>query len=265
MPYAVNNGVKLYWRETGSGPALLLIMGLGYSSDMWHHIEAGLAAHFRLVVFDNRGIGRSSPAAGPHLISTMAEDAAAVLDAVGIEQAFVLGMSMGGYIAQELVLSHPKRVKALVLACTACGGAHAVRPKQEVLDAAIARARMPAAEGVRAMIPYVYDPSTPQERIEADMVIRLAQYPDPDTYLGQIEGIRMWQSCDRLATLRVPTLILHGEHDELIPPANGQLLADHIRGSELHIIPHASHILPTDQPALIISLVTEFLYPQISK
>lgn len=262
MPFALNQGIRIHWRASGAGEPLLLIMGLGYSSEMWHHVEAGLAEHFRVIVFDNRGIGKSESAPGPHLIPDMANDAAAVLDAAGVDCAFVLGMSMGGYIAQELALSHPQRVQALVLGCTACGGAHVTSADQKVLDVLMERANMPPEQGIRAMIPYIYDSGTPKDRIEADMAVRLANYPDAETYLGQIEGVRLWNSCDRLQQLSVPTLILHGENDQLIPLANGRLLAKHIEGSELQVLDEASHIFTTDQPNRTVRWVTDFLNKQ---
>jgi pimeloyl-ACP methyl ester carboxylesterase len=259
MPYATNDGVRIHWRARGDGEPLLLIMGLGYSLDMWHHVEAGLAEHFRIILFDNRGIGKSDSTPGPHLISTMAEDAAAVLAAAGVESAFVFGISMGGFIAQELALRHPERVQALVLGCTACGGPHVVRAGPEVLDTLVERVKLPVAESVRVMFPYIYDQHTPASRIEADLAVRLANYPDAETYLGQLAGIAQWQSCDRLQQLSMPTLILHGTSDRLVPPENGQLLADHIRGSVLRLIPDASHIFFTDQPDLTVDLVSQFL------
>jgi pimeloyl-ACP methyl ester carboxylesterase len=259
MPFTINEGVRLFWRESGSGEPLLLVMGLGYSSGMWHHVESGLARRFRVILFDNRGIGKSEAPPGPHLIPKMAEDAVAVLDAAGAESAFVFGLSMGGFIAQELALRYPQRVRALVLGATACGGPHVVRAKQEVQDMLQSRARMPAEQSIRVMIPYIYDASTPATRIEADLAVRLADFPDPNVYLGQLEGIRLWQSCDRLHNIRTPTLILHGQNDELVPPANAHLLAQHIKGSRLCLIPNASHVFTTDTPDQAVQLIAEFL------
>ena len=264
MPFATNGAVQIYWRATGQGQPLLLIMGLGYSSDMWYHIEAGLAEHFRVIVFDNRGIGKSPVVPGPHLVPTMAADAAAVLDAAGERSAFVFGLSMGGFIAQELALANPERVRALILGCTACGGAHVVPAKPIVIETLMARAHMPPEQGIRAMLPYVYDAGTPPDRIESDLAMRLANYPDPEVYLGQIAGISLWQSCDRLHLLKMPTLILHGDGDLLIPPENGHLLHSHIANSRLIIIPRASHVFTTDQPETSIRHITDFLVSQKS-
>ncbi len=259
MPQVLSNGAELYWRSTGEGPPLLMIMGLGYSSGMWHHVEAALAEHFRVIVFDNRGIGRSGPAPAPILIEDMAADAATVLDAAGEASAHVFGLSMGGYIAQELALSRPERVRSLVLGATACLGEHAVSADQEVLDVLVARAHMAPEEGVRAMVPYIYDADTPRERIEQDLAVRLANWPDPETYLGQIEGVNRWTSSTRLDQLACPTLVLHGRNDRLIPMQNGEYLARHIPGAQLRVIDHASHVFTTDQPGVATQAITAFL------
>ncbi len=259
MPMTHHRDTPLFWRSRGSGEPLLLIMGLGYSSDMWQHVEEALAGRFRVIVFDNRGIGRSGSARGAIDISDMAADAAAVLDAAGEGSAHVFGISMGGYIAQELALSHPDRVDSLVLGCTASLGEGSVFADQEVLDVLMARAHMPPEEGVRAMIPYIYDSATPRERIEADMAVRLANWPEAETYLAQIEAVGRWSSHDRLDQLHTPTLILHGRNDRLVPPANGELLAKHIPGARLQLLDDASHVFTTDQPGLTVRLVSDFL------
>lgn len=259
MPFADNQGVKIFWRENGSGEPLLLIMGLGYTSDMWHHMEPKLAAHFRVVVFDNRGVGKSDAVAGPHLISTMAADAAAVLDAADVETGHIFGVSMGGYIAQEFALNYPTRVQSLIVGCASCGGEWAVPAKQEVWDVASARLKMPPEEAVRALVPFIYDPATPKERIEIDMAIRLRTYPSAESYNAQLEGIFQWDSYSRLGNLRAPTLVIHGEHDQLVPPENGRTLADLIPGAQLKMLPNASHMFTTDQPDEAIASILRFL------
>jgi pimeloyl-ACP methyl ester carboxylesterase len=262
VPFADNEGVRIFWRENGTGEPLLLIMGLGYPSDMWLHIEPKLAAHHRTIVFDNRGIGRSDSGRGPCLMTTMAADAVAVLDAAGVERAHVFGASMGGYIAQELALQHPRRVRSLILSSTACGGEHTVKAEQVVLDLVKARVNMSPEQGIRVLIPYIYHPATPTERIEADLAIRLRTYPSTETYAGQLQAIFEWESYDRLEQLRMPTLVLHGEQDRLVPPQNGRLLAEKIPGARLAILPNASHLLFSDQPEETADLILEFLGDQ---
>ena len=126
MGYASNNGVRIYFEEWGEGEPLLLIMGLGYTLDMWHRLRGPLAENHRVVAFDNRGVGKSDVPEPPYTVAEMATDAIAVLDAVGIRKAHVLGASLGGVIAQEVALSYPDRVISLILGCTSCGGPDAV-------------------------------------------------------------------------------------------------------------------------------------------
>jgi 3-oxoadipate enol-lactonase len=127
MPFVENQGAKLYWDEQGAGEPLLLIMGLSYPSYMWHRSRPVLASRYRSIAFDNRGIGQSEVPDGVYSISLMASDAAAVLDAAGVQTAHLFGVSMGGMIAQEFALQYPDRVRSLILGCTAAGGPHVVQ------------------------------------------------------------------------------------------------------------------------------------------
>src|SRR6185437_12359321 len=122
MPYATHQGVRIYWEEHGSGPPVLLIMGLSFTHEMWYRILPGLARQYRVILLDNRGIGRSDVPPGPYTIRQMAGDAAAVLDAAEITSANVIGASMGGMIAQELALCYPARVQSLLLGYHAAHG-----------------------------------------------------------------------------------------------------------------------------------------------
>jgi pimeloyl-ACP methyl ester carboxylesterase len=248
MPYATSSGTRIFWEEAGTGEPLLLIMGLGYSHEMWHRTLPVVSAHYRTILFDNRGVGKSDVPQGAYSIAQMAADAAVVLDAAGIARARVFGISMGGMIAQEFALNYPERVNRLVLGCTACGGPHSVSAERKVLDILMARATMTPDEGAEAMVPYIYDASTPRERIEEDLAIRRLHYPQATGYMGQVQAILAWSTFDRLAGIRAPTLIIHGETDQLVPPENARILAQHIAGSRLVMLPHASHIFVTDQP-----------------
>src|SRR5262252_10276559 len=134
MAFIDNQGAKIYWDEQGEGEPVLLIMGLGYPSDMWYRTRPLLSARYRTITLDNRGVGRSGMPPGPYPIALMASDAAAVLDASGHESAHVYGVSMGGMIAQEFALQYPERVRSLILGCTASGGPHAVRAEEEVIE-----------------------------------------------------------------------------------------------------------------------------------
>ncbi len=207
-----------------------------------------MAEHYRTIVYDNRGVGKSDVPAGPYPMAQMADDAAAVLDAAGVERAHVYGISMGGMIAQELTLNHPRRVRSLILGCTACGGANAVPAAAPVMQILMDRATMTPEEGVQAMVPFIYSTSTPRARIDEDLAIRRRTFPQAAGYLAQIQGVVAWSSFDRLPHIRVPTLVLHGDADQLAPPENGHILARKISGARLRLFERASHIYPTDEP-----------------
>jgi 3-oxoadipate enol-lactonase len=264
MPFTESGGTKIFWDERGTGEPLLLIMGLGYTHDMWHRTWPVMAREYRAIVFDNRGVGKSDVPAGPYAVSQMAADAAAVMDAAGIEQAHVLGVSMGGMIAQEFALAFPQRVRRLILGCTACGGAKSIPAAANVIQVLMARASMTPEEGVEAMVPFIYDASTPRTRIDEDLAIRRRTFPTSAGYTAQLQGILAWTCFDRLDQIQSPTLIIHGETDQLVPPGNAHILKDRINGSRLVMLPNASHLFMTDQPELSHGAALEFLSAQTS-
>src|SRR5580692_6198201 len=261
MPFVENQSARLYWDEQGSGEPLLLIMGLSYPSYMWHRSRPILAARYRTIALDNRGVGQSEVPPGIYSIALMASDAASVLHAAGVESAHVFGVSMGGMIAQELALQYPSRVRSLILGCTAAGGPYAIKAESAALETLMRRDLTPE-ESKEAIIPFIYDPATPRERIDEDMVIRMKWYPTPQGYMGQLQGIFGWEASSRLAQITAPTLVIHGESDRLVPPANARLIAERIPGAKLVLIPHASHIFATDQPAAAHHAILEFLAAQ---
>src|SRR6202046_4175973 len=148
MSFVENQGAKIYWDEQGSGEPLLLIMGLSYPSYMWHRTRPLLVKNYRTIAFDNRGVGQSDVPPGVYSIALMASDAAAVLDAAGVESAHVFGVSMGGMIAQEFALQYPKRVRSLVLGCTAAGGPTAVRADAEATQMLMTRDKMTPEQAI---------------------------------------------------------------------------------------------------------------------
>src|SRR5579863_8901572 len=152
MPFVENQGARIYWNEQGQGEPVLLIMGLGYPSNLWHRTRPLLAQRYRTIAFDNRGVGLSDVPPGPYSIATMASDAAAVLDAAGVSDANVFGVSMGGMIAQEFALQYPQRTRSLILGCTAAGGPHAVLAEPQVLEI-LMRQGMTPEEAKEAIIP----------------------------------------------------------------------------------------------------------------
>ena len=258
MTFVENQGSKLYWDEQGRGESVLLIMGLGYPSSLWHRSRPALSQRFRTVAFDNRGVGLSDIPPGPYSIPTMASDAAAVLDAAGVSRAHIFGVSMGGMIAQEFALQYPARTRSLILGCTSPGGPLAVRAERKVADILMARG-MTLAQAREAILPYIYDADTPREKIEEDVSLRRRWLPSLEGYTAQLQGILAWEGHSRIRQITAPTLVIHGKSDALVPPGNGELLASLIPGAKLVLIEHASHLFLTDQTLAAHEAILEFL------
>jgi len=257
MPYATNQNVRIFWDEQGSGSPVLLIMGLSFTHQMWFRVLPELARRHRVILFDNRGVGRSDVPAGPYFIRDMARDAVAVMNAAGVSSAQVIGASMGGMIAQELALRCPERVDSLLLGCTSHGGLLARWPCITPLY----RAQSPPENAsLRASFaPWLYSSSTPRERVLEDITIQRACNCPRKGCLNQFAGILLWSSFLRLPRISIPTLVTHGAEDRLIPPQNGRVVAARIPGAKFHLVPNAGHILTTDQTQICLDLMVDFL------
>jgi 3-oxoadipate enol-lactonase len=264
MPFVENLGARIHWDEEGSGAPLLLIMGLGWSSHAWYRSRPALSEKYRTIAVDNRGVGRSEAPSGPYSIAQMAADAAAVLNAARVNAAHVFGVSMGGMIAQEFALQYPKKVRSLILGCTAAGGPQAVRAEQDVLQVLMTRGQDPD-QFAKAIAPFIYDRGTPAERIEEDTAVRRKWYPSADAYFAQLQAIMAWEAYSRLGQISAPTLVIHGENDRLVPPENAKLIAAQIPGAKLVMIPDASHIFSTDQTEKSHRAVLDFLGTQATR
>ncbi|GAC1323831.1 MAG: alpha/beta hydrolase [Thermoleophilaceae bacterium] len=252
MPVARRGAVELHYEITGAGAPVLLIMGLGMNATGWWRTIPVLAASLRVISFDNRGVGRSSRPAGPYSMRDLVDDAVAVLDAAKVERAHVYGISLGGMIAQELALAHPERVSALVLGATTPGGSRAVPADADTLAFFQRRATMPAEEAVWASVPYNYGPATRARaaaRIGEDIAMRLRFPIESLPYQAQLAAALSHDAGERLSSIRMPTLVIHGGADRMVPPENGAILADAIPGARLQSWPQAGHLYPTDEPA----------------
>ena len=254
-----NRGARLYWEEHGSGPPVLLIMGLSFTLEMWFRVVPHLTKSYRVVLFDNRGIGRSDVPRGPYTIPTLASDAEAVLDAAGIPAAHVLGASMGGMVAQELALRSPERVLSLMLGCTSYSGLFSKWPDFRKGPNQLAWFRASRQEREWAMRHMLYAAGTLEKLIEEDIGIRCQCSWTYKGVLSQFAGILLWSSYRRLPRIKVPTLVVHGAEDHLLPPENGRIVASRIPHACFVLLPHAGHILITDQPELTMRHLLQFL------
>ena len=261
MPSFAHGDVDLYYEIRGRGKPVLLVAGLASDNAFWLPVVDAFAAHRQVIVVDNRGSGRTTPMDTATGIGAMADDCAALVRHLRLAGVDLVGHSMGGMIAQEFALQYPKRVRSLILGCTAAGGPHAVRAEPAALQA-LTRQGMTPEESMEAIIPFIYDAATPRERIDEDMAIRMKWYPTPQGYAGQLQGIFAWEAYSRITRIAAPTLVIHGESDRLIPPANARLITARIPGAKLALIPRASHIFDSDQPDTARHAILEFLSAQ---
>jgi pimeloyl-ACP methyl ester carboxylesterase len=253
MPFASNGTIKLHWESFGEGPAVLLIAGQGMTADGWWSTIPILERSFRVIAFDNRDTGRSSRLPWPYTVVHMAEDALAVLDAAGERRAHVYGISLGSLVAQEMALRHPDRVEALVLGASSAGGFAAYKPAPtSFAQTFLVRAgAMGPEEAQWAAVPYTYAEKTRRsrpERIVTDIGHRMASPPEAFAYLHQAGAVVAHDAFERLNQMAAPTLVVHGEQDVFVPPANALVLAERIPGAQLRLWPDAAHMYPIDEP-----------------
>jgi 3-oxoadipate enol-lactonase len=253
MPFASNGTVKLHWESVGAGPAVLLIAGQGMTSHAWWATTPILARSFRVITFDNRDTGQSSRVAWPYTVAQMAHDALAVLDAAGEQRAHVYGISLGSLVAQELALRYPERVQGLVLGASSAGGFAAYKPSpSSFAQTFLLRAgAMGPEEAQWAAVPYTYAEKTRRshpDRIGADIAHRMGSLPEPLAYMHQAAAVATHDAYERLNQTAAPTLVVHGEQDVFVPPANALVLAERIPGAQLRLWPDAGHMYIIDEP-----------------
>jgi pimeloyl-ACP methyl ester carboxylesterase len=249
------------YREVGAGSPVLLVMGLSGSMDDWQPaFVAGLATDHTVVVFDNAGVGQTASLSPPLSITAMANQASALISALGLGRTAVLGWSMGGMIAQALAVLHPAQVSRLVLAATQPGTGHALP--------------VPAAAAAAVVSP---DPSTvlsvlfPPGQAAAERIYTIGILRYPDFYQAsravtsaQGLAVQQWIAGNdpagrQLGQLRLPTLVADGTEDQLDPVANDRLLADTIPAAKLILYPDAGHAFLFQDLASFLHAVQQFL------
>jgi pimeloyl-ACP methyl ester carboxylesterase len=265
MPKIATNNIELYYEIHGAGQPLVLISGLGYPLWQWHKMVPFLAEHFQVITFDNRGVGQSDRPAGPYTAQMLAADTAGLLDALGIEKAIVAGHSMGGFIAQAMALDFPQKVSKLILCSTNFGGPHHVPVTPEamkVLTDVTSDALTRLKNGLAVSTAPGWSEKNP-EMIDEWVKWRVVNPIDPAPYQAQMAiGFGLMPEAaafeDKLPRLNVPTLILFGAHDKVVPPANASLLAEKIAGSKVLIFPDAGHFFPIEIAEAASRTITDF-------
>ena len=243
----------------GSGEPLLMIQGLGYGRTGWGPAPSLLARRFKVVMPDNRGFGESEISPGPYTTAQLAGDAVALLDTLEIERAHVLGISLGGMIAQELVLAAPERVRKLVLCSTTPGGPDSVPMPQQTVAL---MGRQPKIDPREAMVMFVKNALSsepPAGLVDEIVTYRMANPPDPAGWYAQASAGAAHDALARLGDIRAPTLVVHGTADNVVDAGNAPLIANAIPDARLEVFDGVGHLLPWERPEQFVSLVEEFL------
>lgn len=249
--------MRIAWESRGTGAPLLLIQGLGYARWSWEPVVPGLAERYRVLFFDNRGIGESDRPDGPYTAAQMAGDALQVLDEAGIERAHVLGASLGGMIAQEVAVAAPERVDKLVLCCTTPGGAATV-PMPEVTVRLFQEAATLAPEvALRRFVENALGADPPAGVADEIYRKRVENPLDPAGWQAQAAAGTTYPGPDGDVT--APTLVLTGTADNVVDHRNSDVLADRIPGARLEKLPGAGHLFFWEQPDAFVRIVSEFL------
>jgi len=255
--------IKMGYRIYGNGYSLVMIMGYGSTMKLWEpELIRMLSSCFKLIVFDNRGMGNTEVGQREFTIQQFADDTAGLMDALGIDSAHVYGQSMGGFVAQELALRHPQRVRTLVLGSTSCGGRHAVAASPENLAVVGMMNVLTPREAAEKGLPLLYsDEFIACHRdalIERDL--REAELRPPlDAFGRQVQAAIRHNTFDRLPDIHCPTLVITGGDDKVVPPDNSRLLAEGIPGAELAVLPGAGHGYLLEKASESNTIVLEFL------
>ncbi|MDQ4041245.1 MAG: alpha/beta hydrolase [Actinomycetota bacterium] len=261
MPYAELPGRKAHYVRRGEGEPFLAIMGMSGSHVSWGEpfLEA-LARDFDVIAFDNRGVGLSDWVSEPFATADLAADAAGLLDALEVESAHVLGVSMGGMIAQELVLTHPERVRTLSLGCTYCGGPNG-RITSPAVAQRLAAGMMSGDRELALRTAYEVNLSAGYRADESRYAAfreMATQYPAAvEVILLQAQAAQAHDAAARLAAIATPTLVIHGTEDEMLECSNGELIASLIPGARLERLEGVGHMFWWEQPERSAALVRE--------
>lgn len=248
--------MNIRWDSQGDGPALLLIQGLGYGRWGWDPVLPGLAERYRVLSFDNRGIGDSDKPEGPYTARLMAGDALQVLDEAGVDRAHVLGASLGGMIAQELAVLAPERVDKLVLCCTVVRADAFPFPEATLKLMAEAPTLAPDV-ALRRFVENALGASPSEALVEEILALRVANPPDPVGWQAQAAAGMTFAGVD--GSIDAPTLVLHGTEDNVVDVRHAELLAEHIPGARVVLVPGAGHLFFWEDPASLLDPVLEFL------
>ena len=243
--------IELDCERSGSGPPLLLIMGLSGTYLHWGEpLLAALRGGFDVIAYDHRGVGASSRLEGPITIRELAEDAAGLLSALEIDSAHVLGISMGGMVAQELALAHPGRLRTLTLGCTYCGGPGSALPRPAVARRLAAAGSQDREQAIRTSWEVNVSPgfAADEEAWARFHEIAARRRVALTVIAAQARAVSQHDTSERLGEIAMPTLVIHGTLDEVLPVQNGRVVAERIPGARLEIFEDVGHLFFWERP-----------------
>ena len=261
MERARINGINIAYDLRGSGAPLVTIHGAQGDQTMFAGMAAAFAPRYRVLTFDQRGAGLSDKPDMPYTIAMIADDTASLMDHVGFAAAHIIGVSMGGMIAQEFALRHPKKTRSLVLGCTTPGWLKSIRAVGPATGAYSTRERS-AEERGRALAEAAFTKGYIEKHPELipSMIEQRKQRPiDPVGFKHRMEAALAHDVYDRLPQIECPTLVITGKDDALIPWENSRLIAQRIEGARLNVLEPAGHCFWVEQPEQSHSAIARFL------
>lgn len=258
----VDDGTAIAVTLSGEGPPLILIPGLGSTRRVYAPIVPALERHHRVVVYDPRGVGDSDVPPGPYPMERLAADCVAVAAWAGAERFDLFGASMGGMVAEHVAVLHGDRLRRLILAATGPGRYGAVPPEPEANAALLGRGARSPEEAYRIACSVLYSERFQTSRpgfIDAEVAYRGAHPVKPAAFTAQLRSSRGSDISQRLGEIRVPTLIMHGTEDRLMPVENARLLAKAIPGARHYFFEGCGHLFFHEEPQRSAEVILSFL------
>ena len=250
MPKITVDDLHINYTIQGQGDPLLMIMGLSFSLLDWGtKFPELLSQHYKVILFDNRDAGETSRSTKPYAIEQMAEDAAGLLDALGESSAHVLGVSMGGMIAQHFALNHADKLHKLILGCTMAGGSCSQFGAFSSLSSGNVLELLFTPEFIQQQ----------QAELENFLQATMPLHSKEEALARQFCAMSSHDTCDRLGKITAPTLVITGDRDRVIPPQNSDILAQKIPGAKQAIIKDAAHAFCFSHPDLVATAIINFL------
>jgi len=265
MPKAPVNGINIYYEIQGKGVPLVMIQGFAGNHQAWFFQSPVFKKYYKVIIFDNRGIGKTDKSSEPYTIRTMADDVIGLMDYLGVDKAHILGLSLGGVVAQEIALTYPERVRKLVLGCTFAGREikdvnpdllKAIGVKEGSTNADIKSIDFRKLMNVMVTLAF-------NRMVYRMFLVPLAKYGmrsiKPEGYLDQMASVGDYDTLDRLHLIQAPTLVITGTGDRLVAPHISDTIAGRIPNAKLVLVKGGSHAFFMEMRGRFNKEVLEFL------